>query len=253
MQGMILLMAAVVTFFTTSPLHAEEILLSAGSGPLDSIIMPVRGAFEKESGIKLNILFGSASLAFKQLCKGVSEIAAVGTSFDEILRLMDKEGFEVGEPDSFRHVTLGRGMVRTVVNKENPVSRLSKEQLKGIFTGKITNWQGVGGNDAPIIVVLSTLNPATNGAFRNIILDNEPYTREVLELGHMDELRGAVEVNAEAIAIGTSALLGNAIKQVETPEVFRPVTLISRGEPSPKVRKFIDFILQGPGKRLVKE
>ena len=239
-------------FFATA-VQAEEILLSTGSGPLDSVINPVKDAFEKESGIKLNILFGSASLAFKQFYRGVSEIAIVGTSFDEVLDLMEKEGFEVTGSVALRHVTIGRGMVRTVVNKDNPVSKLSKEQLKGIFTGKITNWKEVGGKDSPIIVVLSTLNPATTGAFKKIILDNEPFTKEILELGHMDELRGAIEVNSEAIAIGTSAILSSEVKQMDTPEVFRPVILITKGEPGIKVRKFIDFVLKGPGKSLIKE
>jgi phosphate transport system substrate-binding protein len=253
MKRIILSICILLTISIISTVSAEEILLSTGSGPLDSVINPVKEAFEKESGIKLNILFGSASLAFKQFYKGVSEVGVVGTSFEDILEMMKKEGFEVRDPESFYHVTIGRGMVRTVVNRENPVSKLSREQLKGIFTGKITNWKEVGGNDSPIIVVLSTMNPATTGAFGKIILDNEPFTREVLELGHMDELRGAVEVNAEAIAIGTSAILSNGVKQVETPEVFRQVTLITRGEPPPKVRKFIDFILKGPGKSLVRE
>ncbi|CAH2031645.1 substrate-binding domain-containing protein [Trichlorobacter ammonificans] len=252
MKRLFLAFALLAGIITASAAPAEEIVLSTGSGPLDSVITPVKQAFEQESGIRLNILFGSASLAFKQFYKGVSEIAVVGTSFEEALELMKKEQFEVQQPETLYHVVLGKGMVRTVVNKSNPVSRLSRAQLKGIFTGSIVNWNEVGGPDMPIIVVLSTLNPATNGAFRKTILDGEPFMREVLELGHMDELRGAVEVNREAIAIGTSALLGGSAKQVETPEVFRPVTLISRGAPSPKVQKFIDFILQGPGAALVK-
>jgi phosphate transport system substrate-binding protein len=239
--------------FCVSVSQADEIVLSAGSGPLDSVINPVKDAFEKDSGIKLNILFGSASLAFKQFYKGVSEVGVVGTSFDEILELMKREGFEVKDPAALIPVTIGRGMIHTIVNKANPVSKLSKEQLKGIYTGKITNWKEVGGNDSPIIVVISNLNPATIGTFRKIILDNEPYSREVLELGHMDELRGAVEVNAEAIVFGSSAVLGNGVKRIETPEVFRPVVLITKGAASPKIQKLIDYILTGPGKSLVKD
>jgi phosphate transport system substrate-binding protein len=253
MKRMLLPLAALFTVLIISVAQADEIVISTGSGPLDSVINPVKEEFEKETGIKLNILFGSASLAFKQLYKGVSEAGAVGTGFEEVLDMMKKEGFDVKGAESFRHVTLGRGMVRTVVNKENPVSRLSKAQLKGIFTGKITNWKDLGGSDSPIIVVISNLNPATIGTFRKIILDNEPYTKEVLELGHMEELRGAIEVNPEAITIGTSAVLSPGVKLVETPEVFRPVTLITKGDPSAKVQKFIDFVLKGPGRKLVKE
>jgi len=253
MKRIFIAVVALATLCTVSSVQAEEILISTGSGPLDSVINPVKDPFEKQTGIRLHILFGSASLVFKQFYNGVSEIAVVGTSFDEALELMKKENFEVHDPASLHHIVIGKGMVRTVVNRDNPVNRLSKAQLKGIFTGKISNWKEVGGSDLPIIVVLSTLNPATNGAFRKTILDNEPFTREVLELGHMDELRNAVEVNKEAIAIGTSALLSPLVKQVDTPEVFREITLISKGPPSPKVQKLIDFILSGPGSKLVKD
>src|SRR5512133_2504121 len=91
MNRMIVLLA-VLCCFSAAPGQAEEILISTGSGPFDSIIQPVKDAFEKESGVKLNILFGSASLAFKQFYRGVSEIAVVGTSFDGVLEIMKKEG-----------------------------------------------------------------------------------------------------------------------------------------------------------------
>jgi phosphate transport system substrate-binding protein len=249
----VLLSLCLLFCFNCFAAHAEEIIVSTGSGPLDSVINPVKDAFEKETGIKINIQFGSASLAFKQCYRGASEVAAVGTSISEILEILKKEGFEVSNPESFRHIVVGRGIIHTIVNKENPVSKLSKEQLKGIFTGTITNWKQVGGNDVPIIVVLSTLNPATTTTFKKIIMDSEPFTKDVLELGHMDELLGAVEANAEAIVFGTSAVVSNSIKRLETPEVFRPVTLVTKGEPSTKVKKFIDFILTGPGKKLVKD
>jgi len=253
MKWMFLSIPVFLTLCTLSTVQAEEILLSAGSGPLVSVIKPLKDAFEKETGIKMNNLFGSSPFAFKQLYNGVTETAVVGISFDEILEILKNEGFKVENPGDFRSVTIGRGMVRTVVNKGNPVAKLSREQLKGIFTGKITNWKEVGGNDSPIMVVLSPRNPGVTETFRKNILENEPYTREFLELTHMDELRGAVEVNAEAITIGTSAVLSNGVKQVATPDVFRPITLITKGEPAPKIRKFIDFVLKGAGKGLVKE
>lgn len=237
-----------------SSAHAEEIVLCAGSGPMDSVFNPVKDAFEKETGIKIRNLFGSASLTLKQLNTNVCETASVGISFDEMLEIMKKEGVEFADADSFRHVTIGRSMIHTIVNKENPVSKLSKEQLKGIFTGKITNWKQVGGNDSAIIVVLSTLNPATFTSYRKIVLDNEPFTKEVMEMGRiMNDMRVAVETNPEAICFGTSSILSSSIKRLDTPDVIRPITLITKGEPSPKIKKLIDFILKGPGKNLVKE
>lgn len=139
-----------------------------------------------------------------------------------------------------------------MVNKVNPVNKLTKEQLKGIFSGKITNWKDLGGNDSPILIVLSNTNPATNGMFRKNILDGEPFAKEVLEQGRFEELRGAVETNPEAIAFGSSTILGPNVKQIETPEISRPIIMVTKGEPSAKIKNLIDFI-NGPGKSMVKE
>lgn len=232
----------------TSSANAEEIRLSAGNTTLDSIINPVKEAFEKETGITIHTMFGTTPFAFKQLSEGDSEAAAVGISFDEMVKLL-----KVADPAPYRHVILGRGMIHTVVNRANPVSKLSKDQLKGIYTGRITNWKQVGGRDSPIIVILSNYNRATNETFRKIILNSEPFTKEVLELGRMNELREAVEANAEAIAFGSATVSRTGVKRVATPDIFRPITLITKGEPSTNVQKFIDFVVEGPGRELVKE
>jgi phosphate transport system substrate-binding protein len=219
---------------------------------LDSVLNPVKDAFEKSSGNKITNLFGSSTLAFKQLYNGDSDASMAGSSFADLLSALKKENFEVKDPSAFQDVTVGKGVIRTVVNKNNPVSKLSKDQLKGIFTGKITNWKEVGGNDMPIIVVISNINPSTVGMFKKNVLDNEPFTKEVLEQGRFEDLRTAVETNPEAIAFGSSSILAPSVKSVETPEISRPIILITKGAPSAKVQKLIDFI-KGPGKSLVKE
>ncbi len=43
--------------------------------------------------------------------------------------------------------------IAVITNKNNPVKNLTTDQVKDIYTGKITNWKEVGGNDAPIVVV----------------------------------------------------------------------------------------------------
>ena len=167
----------ITTFLLFATAQAEEIKLSGGGGPLDSVIKPVQESFEKSSGIKIKIAFSSATLAFKQLYNSEAEVAAAGSSYDDLIASLKKENFDVKDPTVFKNVTVGKGVIRTIVNKGNPVAKLSKEQLKGIFTGKITNWKDVGGNDSPIIVVLSNINPATLGTFKKVILDGEAYSK----------------------------------------------------------------------------
>jgi len=66
---------------------------------------------------------------------------------------LSKQQLDTMESRSFRHEAepvAGEGFV-FVVNKDNPVDTLTVEQLKGIYSGKITNWKELGGNDAPIL------------------------------------------------------------------------------------------------------
>jgi phosphate transport system substrate-binding protein len=52
-----------------------------------------------------------------------------------------------------------------IVNKQNPVSQLTIDQLSDIFTGRITNWKEIGGSDAPIVLVSRETNSGTHVYF----------------------------------------------------------------------------------------
>ncbi len=235
----------------TSVVVAEEIKLGGGGAPIDSIFKPVRDSFEQSSGHKLNLVFTNATIAFKQLYNNELEASTAGMSLEDLLATVKKDGFEVKDPTTFQAVTLSTSKIYIIVNKNNPVAKLSKEQLKGIFTGKIANWKDVGGIDAPVIVVSSSQNPATSGAFKKLALDNEPFTKEVIDAVRFEDVRTAVFSNPEAIGFGPVTLLDATVKCPETPEFARPITIITKGKPSPKVQQLIDYVL-GDGKKFIK-
>ena len=64
-----------------------------------------------------------------------------------------------------QEITVAIDALAVVVNLANPVDRLTIDQLADIFTGRITNWQEVGGNDAPIILVSRETNSGTHVYF----------------------------------------------------------------------------------------
>ena len=66
------------------------------------------------------------------------------------------------DPQEF---TVAIDALAVVVNRANPVDRLTIDQLADIFTGRVTNWQEVGGNDAPIILVSRETNSGTHVYF----------------------------------------------------------------------------------------
>ncbi|MBJ6727231.1 substrate-binding domain-containing protein [Geomesophilobacter sediminis] len=235
----------------TSLAFGEEITVGGGGAPIDGIFRPVKEPFEKATGISIKLNFSSATLAFKQLADGGLDASTAGVAYPDLLKAMDKEKLEVGAPSAYTATVLGSSNIFTIVNKDNPVGKLSKDQIKGIFTGKIGNWKELGGNDAPIIVVLSKINPATNAAYKKLALSDEPYLADVLDAGRFEDLRDKVASTPEAIGFGPASMLDQSVKTVQTPEFSRPVILVTKGQPTPKLQKLIDFI-HGDGKKYLK-
>src|SRR6185369_16814684 len=231
---------------------AEEIKIGGGGAPIDGIIKPVKSAFEKSSGITLNLVFSSATISFKQLMAGEVEASTAGLAYDDLLVAAKKEGIVPTDSAAFVPTTIGKGKLYTIVHKNNPVSKLTKEQIKGIFSGKIANWKEVGGADAPIIVVISKINPASNAAYRKLAMDNEQFTNEVLDAGRFEDMRQQVSANPEAIGFGPVFILDDSIKTVDTPEFSRPIIMITKGKPAPKIQKLVDFI-NAEGQKYIKQ
>lgn len=248
----LIVVASIVSCICGATCFAEELKIAGGGAPMDNIIKPVKGAFEKNSGIKLTLSMSSATHAFRSLVKGEIDAAVVGITYSGLLDALKNEGFDVADPLSYQSLSIGKGVIHIIINKANPITKLSREDIKGIFTGKITNWKDVGGSETQIIVVMSTINPATNGSFRTLAMDGEPYTKETLDAAAFDDTRSTVASTPEAIGIGPFSIINETVKAPEIPEFTRDILLITKGKPSTAVQKFIDFVKGEGQKYLIK-
>lgn len=221
---------------------ADVLKIGAGAAPTENVLKPVETAFEKASGLELSIVASGPKQAFIDLNRGTVDAAAAGLSIDDWMGLLKKENVAVTDPAAFKPVTIGKDRVIVIIHKDNPVAKLNKEQLTGIFTGKLTNWKEVGGNDTPILVVWGGLTQGTNSMFVKHIMDGAKPTTEVIGVSTAEDIRENVSANPEAIGFGPQSILNATVRSPETPEVARTITLITKGAPSPKVQKLIDFI-----------
>lgn len=220
----------------------EEIKL-AGGGTVDStVISPIKGPFEQATGIKISFLKVGSKVAFAELLKGTVDASTADVSFDDLMGIARKEKMETGDPSGYRHTVIGKDRLVFFVHKDNPIAKLSKDQLKGIITGKIQNWKDVGGKDVPVLVVWGKLSSGTNSMVSKLILDGEPQTKEVIEVNSADDVKHSVASTPEGIGFGPVKMLDATVKGPETPEVGRPLILVTKGNPSPNVQKLLDFI-----------
>ena len=148
--------------------------------------------------------------------------------------------------------------IAVIVNPENPVSDLTIDQIAAIYTGKITNWSEVGGNDAEIVLIGREAGSGTRDGFESITgtKDACQYRQELTSTG---DVITTVSQNPDAIGYASLAALKDTVKALtvggvapteETVKdgsyvIQRPFVLVTKtGEKlSANAQKFFDFAL----------
>ncbi|MHB9098865.1 MAG: substrate-binding domain-containing protein [Syntrophales bacterium] len=227
---------------------AEEIKIGAGAAPTENVFNKIKEPFEKASGIKLTLISNGPEEAIKDMDKGLIDAATGGLTFQDWMEMMEKGGYKIPDKNAYKYRIIGKDNVKVIVNKANPVKKLSKEQLKDIFTGKTVNWKEVGGKDMPITVVWGNKIPGTNSVFMKQAMGGAPFTKKVQESTTAAEIKKLVASIPGAVGLGPASIVDATIAAPETPEVGRPITLITKGAPSPNILKMLDFI-RGEGQK----
>lgn len=221
---------------------AAEIKISSGGAFIDTVVKPFKDQFEKATGNKLISMEKGFKFGVQALENGEVDVIGGAFSAEDFPKLVKKEGILLKDPAVFKHVVVGQDKVIIAINKANPVETLSKEQLKGIFTGKIANWKDVGGVDGEIIIVWIKFLQAPNDAFVKQILDGEAVTKEILEVNMIGDAKSNVTTTQQAIMIYPSTRKDAALKFPAVPDVIRPTVVMTKGEPTPAVKAFIDMV-----------
>lgn len=251
-RHLIISMAVMISLVFCASVYADEIKLAGGGTVESTVITPIKAAFEKATGHKIIFLKVGSKNAFGELLKGNVEASTADVGFNDLMEIAKKEKMEAGDPASYQHIVMAKDKLIFFTHKDNAVAKLSKDQLKGIITGKVQNWKEVGGKDMPTIVVWGKLSTGTNSMVSKNILDGEPQAKDVIEVNSSDDVKAMVISTPEGIGFGPISMRDDKIKSPETPEVARPLILVTKGKPSANVQKLIDFI-NNEGKQLIKQ
>ncbi|HBA73590.1 MAG TPA: phosphate ABC transporter substrate-binding protein [Geobacter sp.] len=244
-----------MTFFS-GVANAETVRLHGSTTVQKRIMEPGKEALKKATGIDLVLVGNGTGNGLEDLVGGKCDAGMASEELADAIASMKDASGKAATGDLKPHV-ITSDVIKVIVNPSNPVSKLDKAQLKGLHNGSIANWKAVGGPDLPVIVVTSHLGSATRKVFQKVIMDGTKYVdgalevettrKEIEDVGQFPEGIGAV-------SMGFINLPGNKekVKIVETPEISRPLMLITKGEASPGVKKIVDFFT-GEGKKFIKD
>lgn len=160
---------------------------------------------------------------------------------------------------------IARDAVAVVVHPTNPVNNLTTEQVRDIFTGKITKWNEVGGPNAPIIVNSRTAPSGTLDFFVEHFLGEEKIAATAKQHASNGLVRQAVAANENAIGFISMGYLDNTVKAPNLDgqkvdmaaarsgayQVVRNFNMITKGKPTGLAKAFLDWILSPEGQQIV--
>ena len=145
--------------------------------------------------------FNRTTQSFRNLSYGNCDILVVGEPNAAVYQEMEENHFKYDLEE------IATDALIFVVNEQNPVDNLTTAQIRDIYTGKITNWKEVGGNDAPIIPFQRNEGAGSQALIKKLIMGDTEMAAPPTELiiGSMGDLMEAVKnYDNSANALGYS-------------------------------------------------
>ena len=226
-----------------------------GSTSMEKVIGALGEAFQEDTGISFTYNPTGSGSGIKAVQEGRCDI---GLSSRD---LKDEE-----KASGLTGTVLAYDGIAIVVNPENPVTDLSLETIADIYTGEITNWSEVGGNDAEIVLIGREAGSGTRDGFESIT-DTEDTCQYRQELTSTGDVITTVSQNPDAIGYASVASVKDNVKALAVDGVAasedtikdgsyvvqRPFVLVTKSNTklSEAAQKFFDYITSADANEII--
>lgn len=256
---------AAITVIAFRP--AQEIITVKGSDTM--VILAQRWAevyMNKNSNVTIQVTGGGSGTGISALINGTTDIC----NSSRPMKQSEKDKLKQRYNTLGVEIKVARDGISLYVNQANPVKELSLQQIKDIYTGKITNWKEVGGNDAKIILYGRENNSGTYVYFKDFVLGGKDYAVTMQSMPGTASVVNAVAKDANGIGYGGAAygkgIRFLAVKKDASSTAYEPTLenikaghyavtrylyMYTRSKPSGAVKSFIDWILSEEGQQIV--
>ena len=210
-----------------------------------------------DSSDKLTVQGGGSSMGLNSVKKSSAQIGTYSSKLAS-----KKAGANV------KQTKIATDGIAIIVNPNNKVSDLTKDQVKDIFTGKITDWSQVGGTPGKINVITREDGSGTRDAVTKVVLDDEDFVKNAVVQSSTGSLMQSVSSDPNSIGYASlSDLRENQIKKlkingVEATDsnikngsyvVQRPFLFLTNSTPDNQTQTFINWVLSDEGQKIVSE
>ncbi len=228
---------------------SSQKLVITGSSTVAPVASEIAKRYETQNPqVRIDVQTGGSSRGLADVRQRVADIGMVSRAAKP-------------EDKDLQFHTIAKDGVVVIVHRDNPIQQLTNQQITDLYTGKLDNWQDVGGKSAPITVVNKAEGRSTLDVFTRhfqlkssqikadvVIGDNEQGIKTVAgnpqAIGYVSV--GAAAVNVErgtpikVLPLDGIQATANTVRDGEFP-LSRPLNFVTQGALSPEQQKFIAF------------
>ena len=149
----------------TASLSPTAYIENKGSDTIVNLALAWAEAYQSQHpNVRISVTGGGSGTGIASLINGTVDLANASRQIKE----EEIEGAKANGVNPVEHI-IARDAIAVIVNPENPIDKLTLQQISDIYSGKIDNWSEVGGEDRPIVRLSRETNSGTHVYF--LLLD----------------------------------------------------------------------------------
>jgi phosphate transport system substrate-binding protein len=216
-------------------------------------------------GMRIQVTGGGSGTGIAALINGGTDICEASRPMKD----KEKEQVRARRGKDVREIPVALDGIAIYVHQSSTIKELSEGQVKGIYTGKITNWRDIGGPDQRIVPYSRENNSGTYVFFKEHVLGNEDFAREIQTLPGTAAVVNAVSKDPASIGYGgiayakeiravpvkrddNSPAIQASLDTVQSGEypLSRNLFFYTIGDPQGEEKSFIEWVLGPEGQKI---
>ena len=170
-----------------------------------------------------------------------------------------------GAEEGLWSVEIAKDGLAIIINPDNPIEDLSLNQVRDIYSAKISDWSELGGAKAKIHIIAREDGSGTRNAFESLVMGSEQINPKAIIQDSNGAVRQVVSSDQNSIGFVSLGLIDHTVRAIKLEGVaptwenvmngnyslFRPFIFITNNAPEGPVKQFIDFTLSPEGQQVL--